>query len=149
LFRISWAIFLLPNLKNHGSPAADDGNALDVVAGLEAVGSFFDVTVDYEQGDQTRGQTDILTDRFQAAPIAVGQHNAILLIKPVSAKRFQQSDRPHDNAHGDPGTYRCGPCPFGSGAMGNPLARIGFRQNEFSSNNLERRINKAAEKVKR
>jgi hypothetical protein len=76
-----------------------------------------DVTVDDKQGDQTRGQTDILTDRFQGAPIAIGQHNAILLIEPVSAKRFQQSDRPHDNAHGDPGAYGCGPCSFESGTM--------------------------------
>ena len=75
---------MLPVLKGHGSPTADDGNALDVVAGLEVVGSFLGVTVDDEQGDQTRGQTDLLTDRFQGAPIAVGQHNAILRIEPLA-----------------------------------------------------------------
>jgi len=107
------AIFLLLSLKGHGSPAADDGNALDVVAGLEAVGSFLGVIVDDEQGDQACGQTDILTDRLQGAPIAVGQHNAILLIKPVSAKRFQQSYRPHDNAHGDLGSSDATPVRLG------------------------------------
>jgi hypothetical protein len=100
-------------MKGHGSPTADDGDALDVVAGLEAVGSFLDVIVDDEKGYQACGQTDILTDRFQRAPIAVGQHNAILLIKPVSAKRFQQSDRPHDNAHGDPGAPAAAPVRLG------------------------------------
>jgi hypothetical protein len=106
-------MFLFPGLKGHGSPAADDGNALDIVTGLEAVGAFLDVTVDDEQGDETRGQTDILTDRFQGASIAVGQHNAILLVKPASAKRFQQSDRPHDNAHGDPGASAAAPVLLG------------------------------------
>jgi len=116
-------------LKSHGSPTTDDGNTLDVVAGLEVVESFLGVTVDDEKRDQARGQTDILTDRFQRTPMAVGQHNAILLIKPVSAKRFQQSDRPHDNAHGDPGASAAAPVCLGPAlweilSRGSGLRRI-------------------------
>jgi hypothetical protein len=75
------------------SSAPNDGNAFDIVTGLEAVGAGLGVSVDDEEGNQAFGQADLPADPLQSLTFAIRQFDAALIVDKPIAVRLQQSNR--------------------------------------------------------